>query len=153
MNNNTMGNVAAVRAAAARRTVLVVEDEQAIRDLLRLHLRNAGYNVILAEDAIAAGRRLLERAGDIDLLIVDAQLPYLSGIEFASTLIADSSLPALPMIVITGHDHLVSRAEGLGVPCLVKPFSAECLVALVDTALASPGASAGMQETRMRRHA
>jgi len=148
----TSGTAAAVRAAAKPRTVLVVEDERPIRDLLRVHLSNAGYSVILAEDAIQAGRRLLENAADIDLIVLDAQLPYLSGIEFASTLIADSTLPALPMIVITGHEHLVPRAEGLGVPCLVKPFSAELLIALVERTLA-PRARASVVPLGARRSA
>jgi DNA-binding response OmpR family regulator len=126
-----------------------VEDERPIRDLLRLHLRNAGYDVVVAEDAIEAGKRVLEHAGDIDLVIIDAQLPYLSGIEFAATLIADTSLPALPLILITGHEHLVLRAERLGVPCLVKPFSVERLLALVQQTFA-PAASTTLKEARLR---
>ena len=147
----TTGTVAAVRAAK-HRTVLVVEDEAPIRDLLRLHLSNAGYDVMLAEDAIDAGKRLLEHQ-QVDLIIIDAQLPYFSGIEFASTLIADTTLPPLPMILITGHEHLLLRAERLGVPCLMKPFSADTLVSLVQTSLNMPRAVVALKEAQARRRA
>jgi DNA-binding response OmpR family regulator len=117
-------------------TVLVVEDDRAICDLLRLHLDNAGYHVIVAPDAVVAGKTLVKGAENISLLIVDAHLPYMTGIEFVSTVIADTSLPSIPIILITGHEHLVSRAEILGVPCLVKPFGADDLIRLVKRTIA-----------------
>ena len=144
------GTAAALRAATRQRTVLVVEDEAAIRDLLRLHLRNAGYSVVVAEDAIEAGKRLLENPSDFDLIVIDAQLPYLSGIEFASTLIADTTLPALPIILITGHEELVPRAERLDVPCLVKPFSAQRFISLVESTAGTPDTAAAIVEARGR---
>jgi DNA-binding response OmpR family regulator len=143
---------AATRVGTTQASVLVVEDERAIRDLLRLHLCNAGHGVMLAEDAIEAGRRLLERSAAIDLIIVDAQLPYLSGIEFVSTLIADSTLPPRPIILITGHEDLALRAQLLDVPCLMKPFSAETLLALVERCLAGTRAhsAAGFEQRKAR---
>src|SRR6476619_3973832 len=92
----------------ARGTVLVVEDERAVRDLLKLHLENAGYAVIAAADAVIGGKLLMERAPDIGLVIVDGHLPYMSGIEFASTVIADTTLPPIPMILITGDEDLAN---------------------------------------------
>lgn len=124
------------RGSKSRGKILVVEDELAIRDLLRIHLQNAGYEVISAADAVDAGRFFLGGAGSIDLMIVDAQLPYMSGIDFVSALIADTTLPAVPIILITGHERFVMRAAILDVPCLVKPFSAADLIELVDKTLA-----------------
>ena len=146
----TPGTAAALRAAIRQRTVLVVEDEAPIRDLLRLHLRNAGYRVLEAEDALEAGKRILEDASDIDLIVIDAQLPYLSGIEFASTLIADTTLPPLPIILITGHEHLVLHAERLDVPCLVKPFTAQRLISLVESTVGTPNTAAAVVAARGR---
>ena len=145
------GSVAAVRAPASRQTVLVIDDERVIRDLLQLHLRNAGYDVVLAADAVEGGKRLLE--GGVHLVVIDAQLPYLSGIEFASTLIADTTLPSLPILMITGDDHLAARAERLGVPCLVKPFSAECFIGLVESSLGTAPAGVAAEQPRLRRRA
>jgi two-component system phosphate regulon response regulator PhoB len=126
-----------------------VEDERAIRDLLRIHLQNAGYETIVAADAVDAGRLFLEAADGFDLIIVDAQLPYMNGIEFASALIADTTLPAVPIILITGHERFVMRAAVLDVPCLVKPFSVDDLVSLVEKTLgAATVAAAGVRANR-----
>jgi two-component system phosphate regulon response regulator PhoB len=136
------------------RKILVVEDERAIRELLQLHLQNAGHECIAVADAVLAGRTLLEGKGSIDLLIVDAQLPYMSGIEFVSTIIADTTLPSVPVILITGHEHLANRAGLLGVPCLVKPFSADHLIGLIDKTLESaspPASAAGLSDSGMMR--
>src|SRR5258708_5989257 len=122
----------------AKRKILVVEDDGGVRELLKVHLDNGGYDVVAVADAVLAGQSLLEGASGIDLLIVDAQLPYMSGLEFVSTLIADTTLPSVPMILITGHEHLASRAEILEVPCLVKPFSTDDLIDLVEKSMAAP---------------
>jgi two-component system phosphate regulon response regulator PhoB len=127
--------------------VLVVEDERAVRELLRLHLENDGYRVLVAPDAVIAGQMLLEDAGAVNLLIVDAQLPYMSGFEFVSTIIADSTLPSLPIILITGHENLASRADILDLPCLIKPFSSDELVKLVATTLGAASVSAGLRKS------
>jgi DNA-binding response OmpR family regulator len=136
-----------VQSTTEQPTILVVEDEKAIRELLRLHLENAGYQLLLAEDAIAGGRMLLEKRPS--LLIVDAGLPYLSGVDFVATLIADYTAPALPIIFITGRDDLVARAEALGDACLKKPFYADQLLALVARFLRPDQASAGVRSSSM----
>jgi len=122
-----------VTAGNQRKTILVVDDEQGIRELLKLHLANAGYQVLLAEDAIVGGRTLLERRPD--LLIIDAHLPYLSGIDFVATLIADQSLPTMPVVLITGREELSARAHALADACLVKPFLATELLAVAERLL------------------
>jgi two-component system phosphate regulon response regulator PhoB len=130
----------------ASRKILLVEDDRAVRELLQGHLQNAGYDVVAVADAVLAGQALLKAASSIDLLIVDAELPYLSGIEFVSTLIADTTLPSVPMILITGHEHLANRAEILEVPCLMKPFSADELIGLVEKSIAAQRANAHQRD-------
>jgi DNA-binding response OmpR family regulator len=130
--------------------ILIVDDERSLRELLRLHLQNEGYEVVEAPDAIAAGRLLLEDRS-IDLLIVDAHMPYMTGIEFAATVIADTTLPPLPIILITGRTDLADRADLLDVPCLVKPFSADMLISVVEKCISVPAAAAGLRERRMTR--
>jgi DNA-binding response OmpR family regulator len=112
------------------RTILVIDDDKATRELLKLHLANAGYDVLLAEDAIIGGRALVERRPD--LLIIDAQLPYLTGIDFVATLIADQTRPALPVVFVTGSEELSLRAQALADACLVKPFLATDLLLAVN---------------------
>lgn len=124
-----------MKQLSRHRTILVVDDEQPIRELLRLQLEDAGYRVVLAESA----RRAAERVRDEkpDLMIVDAHMPYVSGLDFVSALIADSSMPWVPVIFMTGRSELRSHAEALGSACLVKPFLASRLIELVERVLRS----------------
>lgn len=121
-------------------TALVAENGRALRELLRVHLQNAGYNVILAPDAVVAGRAILERPEAIDVLLIDAQLPFMSGIDFVSTLIADSSLRFIPTIVIATSEEDARRTDILNVPSLLAPFRAEQLLDLVKSTIGHPEA-------------
>jgi len=118
-----------------RRTILVVDDEEAIRELLGLQLEDAGYRVVLAESSSRAAQRVRDEKPD--LMIVDAHMPYVSGLDFVSALIADSSMPWVPVIFMTGRSELRSHAESLGSACLVKPFLAPRLIELVERVLRS----------------
>lgn len=128
-------NRAAMDEAQRRPCILVVDDERAIRELLKLQLTASGYDVVLAEDAFAARRLLYEAKPDI--MVVDAHMPYLSGVEFVSALVAEPVLPWVPVIFITGRQELLERAAPLSSACLVKPFLAERLIELVERVLAS----------------
>jgi two-component system response regulator RpaA len=121
-------------------TILVVDDDKAIRDLLALHLGNAGYRVLSAEDAVEGARMLLEKSPD--LLVVDAHLPYWSGLDFIATLMADRELPCPPIVVITGSKELSARAELIADACLVKPFLSTQLLDSVSICLARRSMSA-----------
>jgi len=121
-------------------TALVAENDRALGDLLRVHLQNAGYTVIVVPDAVVAGRTMLEQPGAIDVLLINAQLPFMSGIDFVCTLIADSSLRYIPTIIIATNEHDAGRAEVLNVPSLVAPFRAEQLVDLVKRTVEHPEA-------------
>ena len=139
------------RTVSTRRSVLVVEDDRPVRELLHLHLENAGYSVATAPDAVVAGKLLIQDAGRFDLLVIDAHMPYMTGLEFAAALIADTTLPPLPIILITGHADLAERAGVLDVPCLVKPFTSQDLIATAEKVLASKPlvSAAGVREGGM----
>ena len=109
--------------------ILVVDDDESMRALVRLHLANAGYDVSLAEDAVVAGKALLASAPD--LLIVDAEMPYLSGIDLVAALLADSTAPSVPILFITAHEQHRERFDNMGIDYLIKPFLADTLVAKV----------------------
>lgn len=115
--------------------ILVIENDNAIREQLQLQFENAGYRTLMTPDALVAGNRLLADAKDIALIIVDADLPYMSGLEFASTIIADSTLPPLPIILLSAHGDALDQAAVLDVPCLVKPFTVAELIKRVDEIL------------------
>src|SRR4051812_3733958 len=113
--------------------ILVVDDSADIRNLLRLHLQNAGYNVRIAEDAMEAGRMVM--AKQPDLMIVDIDMPYMNGIEFVSALVADKSIARFPIVFLTSRSDYDDRAKALGAAYLTKPIMLDRLLAAVQVAL------------------
>ena len=114
--------------------ILVVDDDACLRDLLKLHLAGAGYEVALAADAIEAGYAILKSAPD--LLIVDVNMPYMSGIELVSTLIADGTVPSFPFMFLSSDETRMERGYGLGATAyLLKPVVKDRLLDAVDRAL------------------
>jgi CheY-like chemotaxis protein len=110
--------------------ILVVDDEASARELLRLHLSAAGYEVLVAEDAIAAGYMVLRRPPD--LIISDVNMPYMDGFEFIAALKSDSSLPDIPVIFLTTMEEGDHRGKELGaVGYLTKPVRSDRLLAIV----------------------
>src|SRR5947209_19179880 len=86
---------------ARRRTkpkarILVVDDDKSMLELLKLHLSNAGYDVVTEEDAVVAGRHVFEAAPD--LIIADVSMPYMDGYELVRALKADSATRDMPVI-------------------------------------------------------
>jgi len=111
-------------------SILVVDDDESILDLLRLHLSSAGYEVRLARDAIEAGYSVV--ASPPDLIICDILMPYMDGFEFVSVLKADESLPYIPVIFLTSVEDGEHRGRELGaVGYMTKPVRADRLLALV----------------------
>lgn len=111
-------------------TILVVDDDESIRELLRLHLSSAGYDVWVAEDAIAAGHLVLRKVPD--LIISDVNMPHMDGFEFIAALKADKSLPDIPVIFLTSVEESDYRGKALGaVGYVTKPVRADHLLALV----------------------
>lgn len=116
-----------------RPSILVVDDETAVRELLKLHLAGAGYEVSVADDAIVAARSVMQAPPD--LMIVDVALPYLDGVDFVAALKADTTLQQVSVIFMSGNAEVLDRARALGAPCLKKPFSADELLQVVQREL------------------
>jgi CheY-like chemotaxis protein len=111
-------------------TILVVDDEASVRELLKLHLSAAGYEVHVAADAIAAGYLVLRNPPD--LIICDVNMPHMDGFEFISAVKADKSIPNIPVIFLTTFEEGDSRGKELGVVgYLTKPIRADRLLSLV----------------------
>jgi CheY-like chemotaxis protein len=111
-------------------TILVIEDDDGIRDLLRMHLSAAGYAVQVAPDAISAGYLVLRSPPD--LIISDVNMPHMDGFEFVAALKADTTLPPIPVIFLTSYNEGDDRGKALGaVGYLTKPVRADKLLQLV----------------------
>jgi two-component system cell cycle sensor histidine kinase/response regulator CckA len=124
--------------------VLLVEDEPAIRLVLRLFLEQSGYHVLEAESGPAALRLWRENAGAVDLLLTDVVLPGpINGFDVAERL--RSRKPALHVILCSGYnvERVDDRCDKLpGAIYLTKPFAAETLSAAIrecfENSIASP---------------
>jgi CheY-like chemotaxis protein len=111
-------------------TILVVDDDANVRELLRLHLGSAGYEVETAADGIQAGYSVLR--GRPDLIICDVNMPHMDGFEFVSALNADATIPKIPVVFLTTFEDGDQRGKELGVVgYLNKPIRADRLLALV----------------------
>ena len=111
-------------------TILVVDDDETIRELLQLHLRNAGYAVEVAEDAVQAGHLVLRQPPD--LIISDVNMPYMDGFEFIAAVRADNALPYIPVIFLTSEEEGDIRGKELGaVGYVAKPIRSDRLLDLV----------------------
>jgi len=111
-------------------TILVIDYDESIRELLRLHLSAAGYEVHVAADAIAAGYLVLRSPPD--LIISDINMPHMDGFEFIEVLKADTTIPPMPVIFLTSSDGGDERGKQLGaVGYLTKPVRADKLLRMV----------------------
>lgn len=117
-------------------TILVVDDDPAIREMLRLALGSAGFTVQEAVDTTQA-RHAIEAAPP-DLVLLDWMLPGQSGYEFARALFMDTSHPAVPIIMLTARGQVEDKVAALeaGVDDYVsKPFSVSELLARIQAVL------------------
>jgi CheY-like chemotaxis protein/signal transduction histidine kinase len=115
--------------------VLVVDDDPAMRQLLRDEFRNEGFEVALATDGLEAVRILAERRPTA--VVLDLHLPRLDGWTVLSRIKSDPELASLPVVLISVEDQ---RARGFALGAsefLIKPFEPDRLVAVVSQ-LASP---------------
>jgi DNA-binding NtrC family response regulator len=103
-------------------TVLVVEDEEVIREFVRELLDGEGMNVITAESADVAHALLQDKAADIDLLITDIRMPgSMDGAQLANYV--GSTYPDIPIIVMSGYDTPATASIKYKVRFLPKPWS------------------------------
>jgi DNA-binding response OmpR family regulator len=119
---------------ASRGHILVVDDERAIRRLLRLYLTDAGYTVTDAGDGTTALEQV--RQGGIDLVLLDLMLPGVDGLDVCRRL--RESNGHIPIIMVTARDDEASRVAGLELGAddyVAKPFSGREVVARVRAVL------------------
>jgi signal transduction histidine kinase/CheY-like chemotaxis protein len=122
--------------AAGGATILLVEDEEKVRDLTRLALERWGYTVLAARDGREALARAMAYPGPIHLLVTDVVLPGMNGRELAERLMA--ARPELRVLYASGYtdDAVVRHGVREGAPFLQKPFTFVSLQRTVQATLA-----------------
>ena len=124
---------------AALQTVLLVEDDEDVREFTQIALAQAGFRVLVAPDGLAALRLAEAEAGPIDAVVSDLVMPRLKGPELAARLRV--LRPHIRVLHISGYpaDALARSAERPVDALLEKPFTADQLVARLRRLLADPG--------------
>jgi two-component system, OmpR family, phosphate regulon response regulator PhoB len=120
--------------------ILVVEDEDAIRELLSLLIEQAGYHVMSAGDAETAQKLMVDEM--TDLVLLDWMLPGISGVEFARRLKKDEHYRDLPIILLTARGEEEDKVRGLEIGAddyMTKPFSPKELIARIQAVLRRSG--------------
>jgi len=117
-------------------TILLVEDEPAIQELIAANLMRAGHHVVRASDAETAQR--IVRDALPDLILLDWMLPGMSGVEFARRLRAEERTRGIPLIMLTARGEEQDKVLGLESGAddyITKPFSPRELVARIKAVL------------------
>jgi len=133
--------------ATSNGPILIVEDDRATAELVRLYLVRDGYNVVLASDG-AEGLRIARERNPV-LVVLDLMLPKMDGIELCRTLRSESNVP---IIMVTARVEEEDRLTGLDLGAddyVTKPFSPRELVARVRAVLRRTGREVGEAESEM----
>ena len=127
------GGATATIAQGTGATVLVVDDEPIVREVVATYLRREGYRALEAGDGLTA-RDLIERAAP-ELVVLDVMLPGIDGLELCRWIRARSEVP---VIMLTARGEEADRIVGLDLGAddyVTKPFSPRELVARVRSVL------------------
>ncbi|MGE0432119.1 MAG: response regulator [Planctomycetota bacterium] len=123
-------------AAPADTTILVADDNDAVRMVTVMLLEDAGYNVLVASDGEEAIRIIREHPGQLDLVVTDVVMPHISGRELANQLRAIR--PGVPVMFMSGYTERGAVQNGTideGFRYLQKPFAVGELLDAVRAAL------------------
>jgi DNA-binding response OmpR family regulator len=123
-----------------RQSILIVEDDAALRLLWRTTLRYEGFDVIEAGDGIEALRYLEQHRPD--LVLLDLGLPRLDGLSVQQEIAAQASTQQIPVVIVTASPDDLSQVN---VPCVLrKPVTTDELLATVRRCLVSGAPGVGI---------
>jgi two-component system phosphate regulon response regulator PhoB len=137
----------------ARETILVVEDEADILELVRYNLAREGYTVVGAAFGEEGLKAVMARRPD--LVLLDLMLPGMDGLEVCRTLKADARTRAIPVVMLTAKGEVSDIVAGLELGAddyIVKPFSPKVLVARVRAVLRRKNAAPPDEQSVLKLH-
>ncbi len=121
---------------AANKKILIADDEPDVLQLVSMNLKNAGFNVLKAEDGMSALTQARETLPA--LIVLDLMLPEMSGLEVCKVLKKENATAHIPIIMLTAKAEEVDRIVGLELGAddyLTKPFSPRELVLRVKSVM------------------
>jgi CheY-like chemotaxis protein len=122
----------------ARPTILLVEDDSALRQLYKITLELRGYDVEIAADGVTA-LNLVEQADPPHVVVLDIGLPRLSGLTVAAELASTARTSNIPIVIVTGRVEPFNEKPFAAV--LHKPVTSDALADAVDWAISHRGRS------------
>ncbi|MEX3776489.1 response regulator [Pseudomonas sp. MYb118] len=115
-------------------TILIVDDEYLIADILSFALEDEGFLTVTAGSALKA-LDILDRERP-DLIITDFMMPGMTGLEFAESIKAKDQFSAIPIMLMSGAQaHLANERSDLFVSVFAKPFTIDAVIASVKAML------------------
>ncbi len=138
--DNHMSNVAYTAPAGSKGTVLVVDDEMALVRVLAIHLESEGYNVLTATNGHEALAHI--RQGKPQVVVLDAMMPGMSGLEVCRRVRVDKELSEAHVIILTANAGFRESSREVGADAfMTKPFHLAELSAEVErlTGETAPG--------------
>jgi CheY-like chemotaxis protein len=135
------GNGILTAMTAERRTVLVIDDEESVREVLSRFLTRAGYEVRVAADGQQA-LQMVHSQSPPDLIVLDLMMPVMSGFEVLSALRVNPEWTTIPVVVLTatmGYSAEHLQADAL----LQKPFDSITVQAAIKAAIAAKSKASG----------
>lgn len=107
------------------KTILIVDDSTSLRTVVQLALKRAGYDVLEADDGIAA-LAVLSQAPKVHLIVCDLHMPHMDGLDFVAQLQQHPRHRFIPVVMLTTgyEDAALARIREAGVKaCLAKPLN------------------------------
>lgn len=129
-----------IKKSKQKMTILVVDDEEIMRNALKRLLEGENFNVLLAEDGYALSHFL--ETSTLDLILLDVNLPWVDGFELVQLIKGHSVLKDVPVIMVSGRKSTedIQRAMSLGANDFIgKPFDVDFLLNSIRKNLQSAG--------------
>lgn len=122
------------------RTILVVDDEEVMRNALKRILEREGFRVLLAEDGVELSKIL--ETGRMDMILLDVNLPWVDGYELCGMIKDHASLRQIPLILLSARKAKEDIERGFAAGCndyIGKPFDVDYLTKVIFKALPKIG--------------
>lgn len=117
------------------RYILIIDDEETVRNFLQHYFTQMNFIVIVQPNGARALEYLLSEK-PADIVIVDLNMPIMSGMDFIKAVRNQERLRSLPIIVLSGNDKSISKIQALNVGAddyMTKPFNPEEILARINT--------------------
>ena len=142
MLSHPLEHSSTARRGVQRRSILIVEDDEAMADVLSIRLDRQGFMTTVAESGQSALK--LVRAEKPDLILLDLRLPDMDGFELCQELVDDEETCEIPVIILSGLERpdIIRRSRAAGCHYFVhKPYDPNALLTLIQQAMDEAKAS------------